>query len=212
MLLKPGNRVKVEVYLKDPPLVFNTHVYTCDEKAFSIFAPLFSGKKIGVPVDTRVLITEVSPSGLTVVDTHVQEVKPKPHVTWHLPIPEMARIHRIQNRREPRYELDLHLPWRDSETSVWKEGALCHVVNINSMGALISVDRQLEVGDEITMDLTNLLKVGGQTFDKKVLAVSKVVRLAGESGTVAGVQFQNLGRRERSAMLDALRRLKSNIT
>jgi hypothetical protein len=192
-------------------LVFNTHVCACDEKTFSILAPSFSGKKIGVPVDTKVLVTEISPSGLTVVDTHVREVRPKPHVTWDLPIPEMERIHRIQNRREPRYELDLHLLWRDSETSLWKEGDLCHVVNINSMGALISVERELEVGDEITLDLTNLLKVGGERFDKKIQAVSTVVRLAGESGTVAGIRFGNLGRRERSAMLDALRRLKSSI-
>ena len=111
-------------------------------------------------------------------------------------------------RLEAQREKDL----REAETGDWQEGVLCHVININSLGALVSVDRRLEVGDEVTVDLTNLLKVGGESFDRKVCVTSKVVRLAGESGMVAGLRFDNLGRRERSALMDALRRLKSRIT
>jgi len=211
VLLKPGNRVKVEVFVKDPPLVFNTSVHLCDDKTIQIAAPSYSGKKIGVAENTRVLVTEVSPEGLLVVDTCVERMTSKHHVLWILPVPGIEGIHRIQNRREPRYEVDLHLPWREVDSRDSGSFSLCHVVNINSLGALLSLDREFDVGEEFLVDLTNLVRVGGEIPEKKVMARSKVARIAGQSGSVVGVTFENLGRKERKGLLDAIRRLKSEV-
>lgn len=211
MILSPGSRVKVEVFLKDPPIVFSSNVQTCDDKTIELAAPSVNGKKIGVPDETRVLLTEITLEGLMVVDTQVSSVKSKPQVIWVLPVPPISNIRKIQRRIESRYEVDLHLPWTPIDANNLSEGHLVRVVNINSHGALISGTKQYKIGEEFNLDLTSLIWVSGEMTGQKVIVRAKVVRYTGEDKMKVGVQFQDVGRNVRASLLSALRRLKSRI-
>jgi c-di-GMP-binding flagellar brake protein YcgR len=209
LLINPGSRVKVEVFLRDPPFVFYSVVKTCDETALRINAPKLNGKRVTVPTNTKVTITESGPDGLVHLDSLVSDIDPEPPVLWVIPIPQLESIHKIQRRTEPRYEIDLHFPWRNVGASEMGGVMLCHVININSHGALVSLGQTFEIDDEIVLDLTPLIQVSGETFEHKVTVKAKVVREAGKGTNTYGLLFENLGRREKSALLSAVRRLKS---
>lgn len=211
MILSPGARVKVEVFLKDPPLVFSSSVQACDDKAIELAAPSVNGKKIGVPDGTRVLLTEITQAGLMVVDTSVSSVKSKPHVAWVLPVPPISNIRKIQRRIESRYEVDLHLPWTPVEGGKTAQMPLVRVVNINSHGALISGSDPYTIGEEFNLDLTSLIWVSGQMTDQKIIVRAKVVRHVSEDGKLVGVQFQEVDRDVRASLLSSLKRLKSRV-
>jgi c-di-GMP-binding flagellar brake protein YcgR len=211
LILSHGARVKVEVFLKDPPLIFSSNVQKCDDKTIELAAPTVNGKKIGVPEETRVLLTEFTLEGLMVVDTHVIAVRSKPQVTWVLPVPPISNIRKIQRRIESRYEVDLHLPWIPLEGGSPGEMPLVRVVNINSHGALLTGTERYEVGDEFKLDLTSLIWVSGEMTGQKVILRAKVVRHASEDGKTVGVQFQEVERNVRTSLLSSLRRLKSRI-
>lgn len=211
MIISPGARVKIEVFLKDPPLVFHSSVFACDDKNFEITAPTVNGKRIGVPDGTRVLITEITLEGLLVIDTIVSAVESKRHVAWILPIPPISNIRKIQRRIEPRYEVDLHLPWIPLEEDSPAQMQLVRVVNINSFGALIVGTAPYKVGDEFQLDLTSLVWVSGEMSGQKVVVRARVVRYASEDGKSVGIQFQEVDRNVRAHLLSALRRLKSRV-
>jgi c-di-GMP-binding flagellar brake protein YcgR len=210
MLIAPGTKVRVEVYLADPPVVFNTLIRGCDLKTIEVAAPTVNGKKIGVPPETRVVLIETSDSGLLYLDTTVEQVKTSPSVQWVLRSPGFEGIRKIQRRREERFAVDLHIKWHMKDESAYEPTSL-HLININSYGALVSVDRDLAVGDDLIVDLTSLVHVSGQMTDRRVTTRGRVVRKIGEVGTVYGITFETLERLERVHLLEAIRRLKSRV-
>jgi c-di-GMP-binding flagellar brake protein YcgR len=212
LLLQPGSRVRVEVYIKDPPLVFTSTVRSSGSDSFEISAPSIGGKRIGVPPDTRVTVIESSHSGLLILDTDVEGIHTKPETVWVIRIPDLEGIRRIQRRREPRYEIDLHVRWKTLEDKNFENEAPVHIININSNGALLIIEHPpLDVHDAIHIDLTPLIQVGGRLEGQKTITGCKVVRIAREGGKVYGVTFDNLERMEKVHLMDAIRRLKSRI-
>ena len=207
MLFKVGGRVKVEIFLKDPPVVFHTTVRECDNRHIGLAAPLKNGKRIGIVEETRVVVTESSSSGLLIVDTAVARMETEPSLTWILKVPGIQNIRKIQRRREARYEVDLHVKWKSSTYS--GEERLLHLINVNSLGALISSEHPFQIDDQIVIDLTPLMKVSGQRIEQKMNMVGHVVRCVGTSGSVYGVQFEPMARLDKGRLLEALRRLKS---
>ncbi|MCG3195807.1 MAG: PilZ domain-containing protein [Candidatus Omnitrophica bacterium] len=209
MLVKPGSRVKVEVDIGDPKPIFHTVVRSCDPRAIELAAPTVNGKKVGVASGTKVTLIEVSSTGLLFIETLVEEVKSQPQALWLLKFPTLESIRRIQRRREARYEVDVHVRWKKSPDARDFEIDPLHVVNINTMGALVTTEKQLLIGEDILLDLSPLVQVGGTLTGQKVLARSKVVRQVGDSGRVFGVSFEALDRLQRSSLNEAIRRLKS---
>ena len=211
MLLKPGSRIKMEVYLRDPPVVFHSTVKNCDVKTIEIVAPIVNGKRVAVPPNTGVTLVETSPGGLLRLDTSVQDVKTKPQALWVVQTPGIEGIHKIQRRREQRFEVDLHVKWKKTMGTGSYEPTPLHLINVNSMGAMVSLDDNFELGDEIIIDLTPLIHVSGELTDQRIATKCKVVRMIGEGGTLVGVIFETLERMERVHLVDALRRLKSRV-
>ncbi|MCA9410340.1 MAG: PilZ domain-containing protein [Candidatus Omnitrophica bacterium] len=207
MLFKVGGRVKTEIFLKDPPVVFHTTVKACDNDAIILTAPLVRGKRIGVADSTRVVVTEASATGLLIVDTSVIRMENEPNLAWVLKVPSLQNIRKIQRRREARYEVDLHVRWKSSK--VTSEDKLLHLINVNSLGALVSTDVPLEIDDQVVVDLTPLVKVSGKMMDQKLNIVGHVVRRVGNQGSVYGVQFEPMERMNKGRLLEALRRLKT---
>lgn len=208
MLVKPGSRVKVEVDIGDPRPIFHTVVRGCDPGVFELAAPTVNGKRVGVPTGTKVTVIEVSSSGLLFIETLVEEVKSQPQALWLLKSPTLESIRRIQRRREARYEVDIHVRWKACPEAKDFEVGLLHVVNINTMGALITSEKPLAIGEEILLDLSPLVQVGGTASGQKVLVRARIVRQVGEAGRVYGVLFEGLDRRERSGLNEAIRLLK----
>jgi c-di-GMP-binding flagellar brake protein YcgR len=211
LLINPGTKVKVEVYLTDPPVVFHTSVIRSDIKSIELAAPMVNGKRVGVPSGTRVMVLETSATGLLFIDTRVDEIRTKPQAAWVLPTPGLEGIRKIQRRHEPRYEVDLHLNWRRLSEPGSVETTPLHLVNVNSGGALLSIDKDLGVGEEIIIDLSPLIHVSGALTDRKVSTRARIVRKVGEPSRVYGASFDSLERLEKVHLLEALRRLKSRV-
>ena len=207
MLFKVGGRVKAEVFLKDPPVVFHTIVKECDNTFIGLSAPSARGKKIGVPEKTRVVVTEATPTGLLIVDTCVERMETEPSLTWLLRVPGLENIRKIQRRREARYEVDLHVKWKSPHYP--GDDNLLHLINVNSLGALISSDTPFEIGDPLSLDLTPLVKISGKMIEQKLNVQGQIVRKVGTQGSVFGVQFEPIDRMDKGRLLEALRRLKT---
>ncbi|MCB9766689.1 MAG: PilZ domain-containing protein [Candidatus Omnitrophica bacterium] len=187
--------------------MFHTTVKACDNDAIILTAPLVRGKRIGVADSTRVVVTEASATGLLIVDTSVIRMENEPNLAWVLKVPSLQNIRKIQRRREARYEVDLHVRWKSSK--VTSEDKLLHLINVNSLGALVSTDVPLEIDDQVVVDLTPLVKVSGKMMDQKLNIVGHVVRRVGNQGSVYGVQFEPMERMNKGRLLEALRRLKT---
>ena len=212
MLLKPGTRVKVEVYISDTPVVLHTSVRSCDSQTIELDAPVVQGKKVGVPPDTKVTMTETSSGGLLLVETEVVQVRTKPIPVWELRVPSINAIRKIQRRIEERYEVDLHLRWKRRDDFGWPESALLHMINVNASGALVSAPVELQVGDEIIIDLTPLIRVGGDpNVGHRISPRCKIVRRTSKNGQCYGLTFENLDRMEKIHLSEAIRRLKSRV-
>lgn len=211
MLLNPGSKVKVEVRLGETPLAFQSVVRSCDPKAIEILAPTVNGKKLAVPPGTNVSLTEVTSSGILYLESKVEEVRPSPTAVWVLRAPGLEAIRRVQRRREPRYMVDLHIRWRRRDSPGATVQNLLTLVNVNSMGALISLEDPLEVGEEMMLDLTPLVHVSGQMVDQKIQVRVRVVRKVGTPSRYYGVTFESLERMEKVYLGEALRRLKTRV-
>lgn len=207
MLLKIGGRVKAEVFLKDPPIVFYTTVRKCDNETIELSAPIAMGKRIGVVDGARVLVTEASSSGLLILDTSIVRMETEPDLCWVLRAPTIQNIRKIQRRREVRYLVDLHVKSRTPKDA--REETLLHLINVNTLGALIATETPLSLGEEVMLDLTPLVKVSGYLIEQRFNVVGKVVREVGDQGRVYGIQFDKLDRVNKGRMIEALRRLKS---
>jgi len=209
-LLKPGTRIKVEVHVTEPPVVLHTFVRHCDNRIIELDAPSVQGKRMGVLPETRVTLKETSTSGLLLADTEVLEVRTKPLPVWVLRVPGLEDIRHIQRRREERYEADLHLRWKMRDETGWPEKPLLLLVNVNTYGAFVAVPADLEVGEEIIIDLTPLIQIGGNPHIKqRITPRCKVVRCAAGPVQRYGVTFENLERLEKRFLAEGIRRLKS---
>ncbi len=209
-LLKIGGRVKVEVHLADPPVVLHTSVRLCDSHVIELDAPVVQGKRMGVLPGTQITVTEVSPNGLLLVETDVIQVRTKPLPVWDLRIPGLEKIRHIQRRRADRYEVDLHLRWKKREDESWPAHSLLHMVNVSTFGAFVAMPVELETGEEIIIDLTSLILVGGNTsLQHRITPRCKVVRCTTGPMSCYGLTFENLDRVAVRYLDEAIRRLKS---
>ncbi len=210
MLFKVGSRVKTEIFLKDPPVVFHATVRDCDNKHIGLAAPIAKGKRIAIAEGTRVVVTEATSTGLLIIDTSVERMETEPTLTWVLKVPGLQNIRKIQRRREARYEVDLHVKWKS--TRFPGEEKLLHLINVNSLGSLVSTDIPFEIDDQVVIDLTPLVKVSGKMIHQKLNIVGHVVRKVGTQGSVYGIQFEPMERMDKGRLLEALRRLKTIAT
>jgi hypothetical protein len=208
-LFKIGGRVKVEVHIADPPIVLHTSVRNCDSREIELDAPVVQGKRVGVLPETQITLTQTSSSGLMLVDTSVIQVRPKPSPVWVLRAPGFDGIRLIQRRHEERYEVDLHLHWKKRDVTGWPEDLLLQMVNVNKQGAFVSIPVELEVGEEIIIDLTPLIRVGGNpSVTQRIAPRCKVVRHASGPNQCYGLTFENLDRIEKGFLSEGIRRLK----
>jgi c-di-GMP-binding flagellar brake protein YcgR len=208
-LFKIGGRVKVEVHISDPPIVLHASVRNCDSREIVLDAPVVRGKRVGVLPETQITLTQTSSSGLMLVETRVIQVRPKPLPVWVLRAPGFDGIRLIQRRREERFEVDLHLHWKMRDVTGWPEDHLLQLVNVNTTGAFISVPAELEVGEEIIIDLTPLIRIGGNpSATQRIAPRCKLVRRASGPNQCYGVIFENLERMEKSFLNEGIRRLK----
>ncbi len=211
-LFRAGTRVKVEVQISDPPVVLYTSVRSCDNRIIELDAPIVKGKRVGVLPETRVTVTEISSSGLMLAETEVSMVRTRPLPVWVLNVPGLEGIRHIQRRREERYEVDLHLRWKKPSETGWPAHPLLHMVNVNTLGAYVAMPADLEVGEEIIIDLTPLIQVGGNTsITHRISPRCKVVRSATGPLPCYGVTFENLERLEKGFLTQGIRRLKSKM-
>lgn len=213
-LFKPGTRVKVEVHISDPPVMLHTSVRSCDIQMIELDAPVVKGTRLGVLPQTHVTVTETSPTGLILIDTNVLQVNTKPLPVWVLHMPGLEDIRHIQRRREVRYEVDLHLRWKRREETNWPDQQLLHMINVNTFGAFVAIQSDLEVGSEIVVDLTPLIQIGGNPLaNYRITPRSKIIRRAKEQSMNQGygVTFENLERLEKGFLLEGIRRLKSRM-
>ena len=209
-LLKPGTRIKIEVHVSEPPVVLYTSVRNCDNRIIELDVPVAHGKRMGVLPETQVTLTETSTSGLLLAETEVLEVKTRPLPVWVLRLPGLESIRHIQRRREERYEVDLHLRWKLRDETGWPEKPLLLLVNVNTYGAFVAVPAELEVGEEIIIDLTPLIQIGGNPHIKQRISPRcKVVRCVSGPVQRYGVTFENLERLEKRFLAEGIRRLKS---
>jgi len=211
MLIRPQTTVTVEIMLGDKSLSFETHVLNCDDQTISVSAPLFEKKRVVANPGTQVLLIFREEDGLKIVDTTVLRVERNHPVRWILKMPGIEGFRKINRRQDPRYELNVRLPWIPPDEYHLKDGNLLLVVNMSVSGAQVSLDCDLQLGDEIGIDLTPLARVSGEKIDHKVFITARVVRVAKEGERTYGVRFQTLSSSEKSMLAKALLRLKSKV-
>jgi c-di-GMP-binding flagellar brake protein YcgR len=173
-------------------------------------APTVGGKKVAVPPQTRVTLTDYTQSGLTLLETVVGEVKMNPSPVWIIPIPTMQGIRRIQRRIAERFEIDIKLRWRKKDLGGEHEQEPLHLLNISSTGAYIKVSSLLEIGDEIVMDLTPLIQLTGTVILQKIRPSGTIVRKGSDHGFFYGICFAQLERMDKVSLMEALRKIKGN--
>ncbi|MCA9424399.1 MAG: flagellar brake protein [Candidatus Omnitrophica bacterium] len=210
MLPKEGSRVTVEVYVRNPPVRFDSKVVSLSDHSLSIAAPMINGKKVGVPAGTPVRISAPTNNGIIQVNTTVDRVQSKSGVNWVLKDPGISGINHVDRRSLSRIRVDQSIRWSVFEEGGSKSGeGPMRLLNINSGGALVKVYQDLILDQEVALDLTGLVEEEDRVSVKEFVIPAKVVRTACLNRY--GLQLGRLTGETRALFLKTLHRLERKL-
>ena len=179
MLPKEGSRVIVEVFIRNPPVRFESKVVSLSDHAISIAAPSLNGKKMAVPEGTQIRLSASSSNGVIQVNTRVDRIQTTGGVRWLLHDPGITGISHVDRRCLSRIRVDRPIGWSiiDQDKRKTGEGPM-RLLNINSGGALVKVYQDLAMDQEVILDLTELVEEEDRMGLDEFVIPAKVVRLA----------------------------------
>jgi len=179
MLPKEGSRVTVEVFVRNPPVRFDSKVVSLSNHTISIAAPMVNGKKVAVPLGTPVRISSPTTNGVIQVSTSVDRIQSKAGVNWVLGDPGIAGINHVDRRCLSRIRVDRSIRWSTFDQGETKKGeGPMRLLNINSGGALVKVYQDLTMDQEVALDLSELVEEEDRMGVRDFVVPAKVVRSA----------------------------------
>ncbi len=210
MLPKEGSRVTVEVYVRTPPVRFDSKVVSLSDHAISIAAPMVNGKKVAVPAGTQIRLSSPTANGIIQVNTHVERVHSKSGVHWVLEDPGISGINHIDRRCLSRIRVDQSIQWATHDDVGPRKGeGPMRLLNINSGGALVKVYQDLTMDQEVVMNLTALVEEEDRMGVKDFAIPGKVVRSACLNRY--GLQLGRLTGETRALFLKTLHQLERKL-
>lgn len=210
MLPKEGSRVSVEVFVRNPPVCFDSKVVSIADHSLCIAAPTVNGKKVGVPVGTPIRLSSPTMNGIIQVTSMVERVQSKGTVNWVVRDPGISGINHIDRRDLSRIRVDQSIRWTINREGANQPGeGPMRLLNINSSGALVKVYQDLDLEQEVTLDLTDLLEEEDRQAIEQFIVPARVVRMACLNRY--GLQLGRITGETRALFLKTLHRLERKI-
>ena len=195
-MLAHQSTVELEVPIKESNLRLRAVVLKWSPNIIETTAPCLNGRRISIPVGTPVDVKETCEDSVLVFHSRLEGIRNGTHLRWFLRMPGFDQIERVQRRKHPRYLIRAWCFWsKDSHLSA-PEDEVIQIHDIGSGGALIRADQKLELGEDLQLNLSPVIRLEGIQRIPGFITRARVVRLASQSDHRYGVAFEQLGKKE----------------
>lgn len=196
-MLANGSRVELEVPLKQTKLSLHAVVVKWSPSIIETTAPCLNGQRFSFPVGTPVDVKETCEDSVLILHSRLEGIRNGSHLRWILGMPGFDGIERIQRRTHVRYSIHAQCFIQSHSHLVCPEHKVIQIRDISSGGALIGLNRKLELGENLLLNLSPVLRPEVAEAISELVAKARVVRLACKEQSHYGVTFDGFGKIER---------------